>query len=182
MYKIFWRPKGGGGGSSEPAPIPPTSANRNIFFCGIQMSPGVSNTYIWTAKNWMQYSTSHVWLCSYLKWQSQSIKFPNISLGGEGGGGVLPQTLPVLHAYACIPCTSDTNITLILKILATGLGYKPKLVTRVRISLKNYQEHPQHLQSHKTMAVNNAQCNYLWVIALLHSFSTLTHYCIGRML
>ena len=97
-------------------------------------------------------------------------------------GGVFPQTLPVLHAYACIPCTSDTNITLILKILATGLGYKPKLVTRVRISLKNYQEHPQHLQSHKTMAVNNAQCNYLWVIALLHSFSTLTHYCIGRML
>ena len=128
----------------------------------------------------MQYSTSHVailWLCSYPKWQSQSIKFPNISLGGG-----IPPDPPSLTCLCMHTCTSDTNITLILKILATGLGYKPKLVTRVRISLKNYQEHPQHLQSHKTMAVNNAQCNYLWVIALLHSFSTLTHYCIGRML
>jgi len=97
VYKIFWRPKGGGG-SSEPAPIPPTSANRNIFFCGIQMSPGVSNTYIWTAKNWMQYSTSHVWLCSYLKWQSQSIKFPNISLGG-GYSPRPSQSYMLMHAF-----------------------------------------------------------------------------------
>ena len=65
----------------------------------------------------MQYSTSHVailWLCSCPKWQSQSMKLPNISWG------VFSQTLLVLHAYVCIHAHSDTHVTLILKILATG--------------------------------------------------------------